>query len=59
MRVAREGNGKQCIISIVLKSLNLSAMENNMYFLRSLSELPKRNLSSIMRVAHEGNGKQY
>ena len=53
-----EWNIKQCIISIVLKSFHPSAMENNINFLCSLSVMPKRNLSSTMRVARGGNGKQ-
>ena len=35
------------------------AEQKEIFFLRSLSVLPKRNTPSTRRVAREGNGKQY
>ena len=37
----------------------VEAKQKDIYFLRSLSVLPKRNTSSTMRVASEVNRKQY
>ena len=46
-------------ISAISITSRVEAEQKDMYFLRSLSVLPKQNTSSTMRVASEGNRKQY
>ena len=61
LTITRDGSNvlaNLTILAIFITSW-VEAKEKDIYFLHSLSVLPKQNTSSIMRVARKGNGKQY